>query len=588
MKNLPCFNLFTLFLFATLSVSAQPLTLPLFQINNLTYAGAFRLPADEFGTSSLNFSEGPFVIDSWHNSIFIVGHNHHQQIAEFSMPALSMGENLSDLNMAGTAIQPFTSVLNRANEGNPQAIDRIGGLCLLASNGDTSLLINGYEYYDAPGDNTHTTIKALNPYNLASSEIVGYYQFEGGAGHTSGWISQIPIEWQMVLGGTHLTGQSSGIPIISRASVGPSAFAFSPDDIPSDPSSESDIPTEMLLDFSLTHPLHNDLENSSLDNDLWTHLSKASFGMIVPGTRTYLTIGSTGGHNSGVCYKCTQDNGNLCGGYCPPVSSDVSQYYWLWDLADLVKVKNGEMMSYDVRPYDYGPLDTPFQNGGSDIGGGSFDPVSGNLYLSIQKGDSDQGPYSTPPVIVAYTFASTALPVTLLSFQGNYEKGNTHFLWKTSQEQNVGSYVIQRMQGEEFMDVKRIKSQGNNTAGFEYESVLVGFNSSAYYRLKIEDLDNAVSYSEVIYINVGNASSETQVYPNPFYDQLTISFKYKKTSELTLEIYDPLGRKVFTKQKLNLEQFQEVLNLSSLLKGIYCLRIMDSGRIIESKMIIKE
>ena len=70
---------------------------------------------------------------------------------------------------------------------------------------------------------------------------------------------------------------------------------------------------------------------------------------------------------------------------------------------DLMEVKAGNLNSYDVLPYDYGAFNTPFQNASKEIGGASFDPQSGNLYLSIQKADDDQGTYSNPPVRIVYS-----------------------------------------------------------------------------------------------------------------------------------------------------------------------------------------
>jgi hypothetical protein len=157
-----------------------------------------------------------------------------------------------------------------------------------------------------------------------------------------------------------------------------------------------------LLDFSLANPLHEDLSNDLGTNDLWTHLSRATFGMIIPDTRTYLTVGYSGGHISGVCYKCTQDDGTECGGYCAPLANDYSQYYWLWDVNDMLAVKNGTKQPFDVRPYDYGILATPFESYAHQIGGGDFDPASGLLYLTIQRADTAQGTYANPPVVVAY------------------------------------------------------------------------------------------------------------------------------------------------------------------------------------------
>lgn len=374
-----------------------PTALPRLTIAMMHYDGAFRLPADDFGISSMNYSEGPLVYNPARHSIFIVGHNHQQAIAEFAVPPLIKSTQLAALNIAATPLQNFVTVFERASNGNPQALDVIGGLGLI----DGQLLINAYEYYDAGGGNTHTTLIARNSNDLAHSRLEGFYEFSGGAGHTSGWLSPIPIAWQDMLGGSHLTGQSSGMPIISRLSVGPSAFAFHAREL-TIANVASPIPTTTLLDFSLEHPLHDDLENNSRSNTLWTHLSRVTFGVIVPGTRTYATFGFSGGHKSGVCYKCTQSNGYECGGYCAPDAKDYQQAYWFWDVNDLLKVKSGQLAPYAVRPYAYGALPTPFENAGHQIGGGSFDPNTGRLFFTIQKADTAQGEYANPPVVVVY------------------------------------------------------------------------------------------------------------------------------------------------------------------------------------------
>jgi hypothetical protein len=393
------------FIFSTpISAQSDPSQLPLLHLTDFTYQGAFRLPDDTFGNSSLNYSQGPIEYNTDDHTVFIVGHTYQQSIAEFEVPDLVLSSEITDLNMAGPPLQEFSDILGKVSGGNPQNLNRIGGLEYIAGPSGTELIVNVYEYYDAPGDNTQTTCVVRDTGDISASDVDGFYIFRGGAGHTSGWISPIPSEWQALLGGSNITGQSSGIPIISRCSVGPSAFAFDSSDIVGTSSVPDPVPTTKLLDFSLANPLHDDLSNASLANDLWTHLSRAVYGFIVPGTRTYATIGYSGGHESGVCYKCTQNDGTLCGGYCAPDSEDYYHYYWLWDVKDLVSVKNGEMMSYDVRPYEYGEFPTPFET--RYLGGGSFDPSSMQLYLTVQRADILQGPYSNPPVVVVYGFST--------------------------------------------------------------------------------------------------------------------------------------------------------------------------------------
>jgi hypothetical protein len=215
-------------------------------------------------------------------------------------------------------------------------------------------------------------------------------------------MSPIPDHWQSVLGGDFLTGSSSGIPIISRASVGPSAFVFNPLDIVGKKSVSTPIPTIKLLDFSLAHRLHEDLSNKSRQNDLWNHLSRAVYGIIVPGTRTYATFGHSGGNESGVGYKIVQDNGKKTGGYSSFAVKDNYHYYWLWDVSDLALVRAGEMKPHDVRPYEYGIFRTPFESSTHRLGGGTFDASTGRIYLTAQTADRAQGRYANPPVVMAY------------------------------------------------------------------------------------------------------------------------------------------------------------------------------------------
>jgi hypothetical protein len=312
------------------------------------------------------------------------------------MPELVESETITDLNMAGAPAQPFVEVLGRTG-GNPQALDRIGGMKVI----DGELVINAYEYYDAPADNTHTTLVVRDVADLAGSTVDGFYSFAGAA-HASGWISDVPAEWQSALGGTMITGNSSGQPIIGRLSVGPSAFVFDPADVVGTSTVPNPIPTTAILDYDLSTPLHDDLSNDTGENDLWTHLSRAVYGFIVPGTRSYVTLGHTGGHGpEGVCYKCVPNGETAeCGGYCARDPDDHALYYWFYDVDDLVAVHDGSMMPYEVRPYAYGEFPSPFST--DTMGGGSYDADSGLLYLTMQGADRDQGDYANPPVIVAF------------------------------------------------------------------------------------------------------------------------------------------------------------------------------------------
>lgn len=378
----------------TLSTSAGSNGTPrLMTFDEVRYAGAFTLPADQFGDSSINYAQGVMEVNN--RSLFIVGHKDEDAIAEFSIPDLSAGSDTRSLQSAGKPVQRFASVFDRIANGNPEGLNQITGLELV----DGSLVINAIKFYDAPAENTTTTFVLNDASNLDGSQVSALHKMKGAA-RASGWLSKIPANWQKSLGGSYISGNSSGDPIISRHSVGPSAFAI---DLPEKlrGTKSQKIKARELQGFSLRKPLHKDLENDSRDNALWTHVTHARYGFIVPGTRTYMTVGWSGGHETGVSYKNTLEDGHQCPGHCPNSLKDYYNYYWLWDMEDWSR-----MRPHEIRPYASGEFKLPFQTDQdyiNEIGGASFDEATGLLYMSVLK--ANPSGFDRPPVIVAYKVA---------------------------------------------------------------------------------------------------------------------------------------------------------------------------------------
>tara|TARA_R110001606_G_scaffold176841_3_gene323367 strand:- start:6411 stop:8099 length:1689 start_codon:yes stop_codon:yes gene_type:complete len=384
---------------------------PLFHIKQLKYIGGFRTSGHNFAKekgNSFNYSKGVFTYNVKNNSIFMVGHPHTSFITELKIPKLVKSTDISKFYVADELLQNFTNVYKtkRVDTGISNHF-RITGLELV---GD-GLMVNYIDWYDAGGSETDTTIYFKDAANLATSEINGPYQLTGAA-HSAGWLSAIPSEWQKLLGGTFISGSQPSASIISRLSVGPSAFVIDPLPLFLEHSSGK-LKAEGLLDFPLSNLLYDKsiytgkiysddiLRNGDGRNKIWTFLSGAGYGFIIPGTSTYMTIGGSGGHKSGVGYKIKQDDGHICGGYCANSASDYSSYFWLWDVKELLKVKQGLNKAYDLRPYDYGVFPTPLANKRARVGGAAFAEHSGRLYLSFPGADQ-LSKYPRPPLILVY------------------------------------------------------------------------------------------------------------------------------------------------------------------------------------------
>lgn len=183
--------------------------------------------------------------------------------------------------------------------------------------------------------------------------------------------------------------------------MGPSAFGVNEVHLKEMTSGDT-IPTLTLLDFSINHQLHPDHYNHSLENDLWTEISNAYYGFIVPGTRSYLVLGSSGGHEFGIGYKIRG-----CGGACSVEPSDVYNYYWVWHLDDLIAVKNGQKQPFEIKPYEYGRIELPFEmSPGSDIPnrmiGVDYDRRHDRLFILLGGADNLQSQYEAAPLMLVY------------------------------------------------------------------------------------------------------------------------------------------------------------------------------------------
>ncbi|RZS93819.1 hypothetical protein [Aquimarina brevivitae] len=371
--------------------STPPNDPQLVTITDFQYQGAFRISSATFGASSSNYSSGPIAYNPDNHSLFIVGNEQVNAIAEFPIPELLDKATLAELNASEAPTQEFTTILNAV--ANPTGVDRINGM--LYKNGQ--LIINAEKWYDASGTNENTTLVLRDANDLTNTTIDGYYQLNGAA-NAAGYLSYIPEEWQASFNASYITGWSSVNSIISRYSYGPSLFTFDENDVLNTSASTGPINTNPFLNFSFANGNHITPPSNDPGQDLWNYLSEGIYGFIIPGTRTFAVFGSSGGVDSGIGYKIIQDNGNECGGYCAYQAADYYNYYWFFDLDDILNAEN----VWDPRPYAYGRFSVPFdEQGEHSIIGATFDSGSGMLYLCLSKA-GQMGTYDRPPLIVGY------------------------------------------------------------------------------------------------------------------------------------------------------------------------------------------
>lgn len=371
--------------------------LGLLAIDDLTYVGAFRVAFGD-SVSDTNYAVGTLAYNPGRHSLFIAGHAQKNAIAEFAIPQPSTATDVVALPVVEESLQPYVQLLDAVPNGNPGGVNKVTGMLWL----EGQLLVNAENWYDASGQNEDTTLVVRDAAGLGG-EVDGYFELEGAA-HAGGYMAPIPSEWQAALGGPVLTGWASNYSIVSRYSVGPSLFAFEPKDIlESAPGAEGPVATIVHMDFPHAGARYMGEEalvaEEGSASDLWNFLSRGVYGFIVPGTRTFAVFGSTGGIDSGIGYKITQNNGNLCGGYCAYDAGDYDNYYWFFDLDEILAASE----AYEPRPYAYGRWSVPFDEAGRHrILGGTFDEATRTLYVSLANA-GQVGEYDRPPLILVFS-----------------------------------------------------------------------------------------------------------------------------------------------------------------------------------------
>lgn len=398
----------------------EPAGSGLLQLGDINYAGAFRLDGNQYGSSPNDqlFYQDKVIIgmNNTNGNLLITGLGtaNTQNIGEFSIPALSTSETLTDLNI-GANTQNFVNVIDQLplNTPDPDLDDQNGITIYGIFEKDGKIIFHYARSYDSGSTISNQTIGVVSDStDLAGSTVTGAYIYDQ-SNRACGWISDIPTEWQTPLGGEHILGWSSGATrsIVSRLSVGPSAFILDTDDLLNPiPANGTTITTETLMNFPFPQAMGNPSGVNTDDyilqaGSIWNIISETNYGFIVPGTSTYLCIGHDGGFNSGISYKT---NNNNFGDYDANDENDYRNTYWMFDVNDFIAVKAGTLAPQDILPYASGTFTTPFFGSGSNgrrISGATYDAATGRLYLAVTYGDDSQGLLSPQPLFLAYTFS---------------------------------------------------------------------------------------------------------------------------------------------------------------------------------------
>ncbi len=201
-------------------------------------------------------------------------------------------------------------------------------------------------------------------------------------------------------------------------------------------------------------------------------------------------------------------------------------------------------------------------------------PFEKSLRFLFQLSDGER----TTEFTASIDSGDELLPVDLVSFEAISFDDNVLLEWQTASENNNAGFQIERqLNSGPFNNMAFVEGAGTTLSTQNYRHTLENLSPGDYgFRLKQTDFDGTFEYSDVVHLTLLPQSYKiAQNYPNPFNPQTRISFHLPVNADVSLEVFDMLGRRisVLVNGYLNAGQHAVIFDGANLPNGTYVYRI---------------
>ncbi len=174
------------------------------------------------------------------------------------------------------------------------------------------------------------------------------------------------------------------------------------------------------------------------------------------------------------------------------------------------------------------------------------------------------------------------LPIKLLAFEGS-RTGKTNVLeWRVADDGNAVRYEVERSKlREPFVPIGSVPT---GKSAYEFVDEQPG-KSINYYRLKMVEKDEKISYSYIIIIK--GESDKFSIYPNPATTSLQIKFDKNMNEKVEVQVVDVNGKTVDSRQLLVVNGLCK-LSISKLAMGSYVVKVKVGNEVFNDQFIIRK
>jgi hypothetical protein len=215
--------------------------------------------------------------------------------------------------------------------------------------------------------------------------------------------------------------------------------------------------------------------------------------------------------------------------------------------------------------------------------GESYDASGNTLYLSDGAWQQENSfDLLVRPVVSSLTGVEE-LPVELVAFGSQVEGRDVRLRWQTASETNNARFEVQRRKGEgSWTTVGQVQGSGTTNRPQDYSHRLSDLSYGSHqFRLRQIDIDGTVHHSREVKAVISPSQGLTvQAYPNPVTTKSTVKVATGRKQDVTVEVYDLLGRRVMQLLDETVSPEQPVnltLEGGALSSGTYFLRVRGEG-----------
>lgn len=183
------------------------------------------------------------------------------------------------------------------------------------------------------------------------------------------------------------------------------------------------------------------------------------------------------------------------------------------------------------------------------------------------------------------------LPLDLHSFEVKRQNKEALVAWLTSNEQDVDHFEVERSaNGVDFDLIGQVYAKNGQKDETNYYQ-LIDKNPAigqSYYRIRIVEQDGSSALSPVKALTFENdQASNLAIQPNPFQNELTVSFVSPLETATKILVYNSVGRLVY-QQEWTVQAGINSLNINpeqEWAKGAYILQLQNESFTIQKKII---